>query len=310
MPRLLDLAHVEPRVRAARIADGTFAEHRRGLCMLVPSTDDAYIDTVLAEARAVLAVSKGDLWFSHVTAALLYGAWVFNVPALVHVTHVFHPHIAEESEPMLRRHHTPLPGRDRAVLGGVPVTSIERTLVDCIRSLPPASALTVCDSLFRLGADPWTVSRIMTESRGKRGIVQARWILSVCDPRSASPGESVARYAALDDGLPRPACQLEVATPTGEFFLDLAWVDVRFALEFDGAVKYSGGEYGDPDEVRRAEARRQRALEKAGWIVLRVTWDDLADLVALGRRIRDAYRVAARRRADRQGIEPVAAWSG
>lgn len=299
VPARIDVSLAGTTAVARRLEDGTFRRVRPGVYLSTAEGDgEGYLDRLLAEVRGVRERASGELWFSHSTAALLQGAWLYDVPELVHLTHEFHPHVAREGEPLIRRHHTSLPHRDRDHVDGIPVTSIERTLVDCVRTLLPASALVVADSLFRLGADPWAVSRIVDESRGKRGVVQARRILELCDPRSCSPGESAARMAAADDGLPRPECQVEVATVDGVFFVDFGWEDVRLAVEFDGAVKYSGGEYGDPERVRRLEAARQRAFEDAGWIVVRVRWDELSDPLALGLRIRRAYeRARYRRRA-------------
>lgn len=87
----------------------------------------------------------------------------------------------------MRRHVTTLRPQERTTVHGVPVTSPERTLVDCLRTLQPAGALVVADSLFRLGAEPAEVSRIMSASAGKRGMLQARRLLDLCDPRSGSP---------------------------------------------------------------------------------------------------------------------------
>ncbi|AEG42949.1 hypothetical protein [Isoptericola variabilis] len=303
VPEPIDLSLVSTTAVARRVQDGTFQRVRPGvyLSSAEPPSDSGYVDRLLAEVRGVNERASGRFWFSHATAALLHGGWLYDVPELVHVTHTFHPHVARDDEPRLRRHHTTLPERDRAEVGGIPVTSIERTLVDCARSLQPTSAVVAADSLFRLGADPAIVSRIMSESTGKRGIVQARRTLEVCDPRSGSPGESASRVVAVDDGLPRPECQIEVATVDGTFFVDFGWEDVRLAVEFDGAVKYSGGEYGDPDRVRYLEAVRQRALEAAGWIVIRVRWEELADPLALGLRIRREYERARYRRRARDG---------
>ena len=253
-----------------------------------PGHDDALLELVgrLAGSAAT------PLWFSHDTAAMLHGAWTYRTPPLVHVTREANPHVDEGHEPSVRRHHTPMPPQDRASVRGVPVTSLARTLVDCIRTLPRDGALVACDSMFRRGADPGEVSRIMSASRGKRGVVQAREILDLCDPRSGSPGESVVRLAASDVGLPRPECQLEVPTARGTYYVDLGWEDVRLAVEFDGELKYED----HPEEVRRTEAARQRALEDAGWIVVRVRWEDLGDPEALEHLLRGAY-LAARRRS-------------
>lgn len=257
--------------------------------VVVPPTHE---EAILALVREVTEGTAAPLWFSHETAAMLHGAWTVRTPQLVHVTREWNPHVDGEGEPLVRRHHTPMPPQDRADVRGVPVTSLARTLVDCIRILPRDGALVACDSMFRRGADPGEVSRIMSASRGKRGVVQAREILDLCDPRSGSPGESVVRLAASDVGLPRPECQLEVPTARGTYYVDLGWEDVRLAVEFDGELKYED----HPEEVRRTEAARQRALEDAGWIVVRVRWEDLGDPEALEHLLRGAY-LAARRRS-------------
>jgi len=249
-------------------------------------------DVLLRLVGGLVAGAETPFWFSHETAAMLHGAWTYRTPQLIHVTREANPHVDEEHEPAVRRHHTPMPTGERAAVRGTPVTSLARTLVDCIRTLPRDGALVACDSLFRLGAEPWEVSRIVSASRGKRGVVQAREVLDLCDPRSGSPGETITRLAAADVGLPRPECQLEVPTARGTFFVDLGWDDVRLAVEFDGDLKY----VDDPEAARAAEAARQQALEAAGWTVVRVRWDDLADVEALEHRLRRAY-LAARRRA-------------
>jgi hypothetical protein len=297
VPPALDLSRWDRSLVQERVERGVVERVRSRVYLPLPDGGArAYEESILAEVRGLVNGTRAPFWFSHATAALLHGAWSYNTPMLVHLTQPTNPHVARDDEPMVRRHHTALPPSDRTDVDGVPVTSLERTLVDCIRTLPRASAVVACDSLFRLGADPWAVSRIVSESRGKRGVVQARQVLDLSDPRAASPGEVVTRLVAIDAGLPRPECQVEVSTAVGTFFVDLGWEHVRVAVEFDGEVKYSGGEYGRPDVVRRAEAERQRALEAAGWIVIRVRWADLDDPIALERRIRDAYYAAIGRR--------------
>ncbi|MCK0118431.1 hypothetical protein MWU57_15465 [Isoptericola sp. S6320L] len=300
-PPALDITHTDGEALSRHVAQGRI--ERLGRSLYIESCDataggdhEQYEQSIMREVRRVLAHGGGSAWFSHSTAALLHGAWTYRVPRLVHVTHAVNPHVDSDEASIVRRHHTSLPQRDRDRVSGVPVTTKERTLVDCVRTLPTAAALVVCDSLFRCGADPRQVDLLMSTSKGKRGIVQARRILELCDPRAGSPGESVARLAAVDAGLPRPECQIEAPTRSGTYYVDLGWEDLKVAVEFDGDVKYSGGEYGDPEAARRAELARQRALEQEGWIVIRVRWEDLADLDELGARVRAAYWAALRRR--------------
>ncbi|MFJ4107136.1 hypothetical protein [Oerskovia enterophila] len=249
---------------------------------------------VLASVRGVVERLTTSYWLSHETAALLWGCWTWRLGRLVHVTQLANPSVRRDSDPATRRHWTALPERDRHDLDGIPVTSLERTVVDCARSLRPSSALVVADSALRLGADVRLLDQILDESAGKRGVIQARQVLQLADARSESPGETLVRWFALDAGLPPLVPQLSVTTWRGEFRLDLAWPELRVGLEFDGVVKYTGG-MGDPAGRLLAEKKREDALREAGWTILRVTWEDLKDPERLVGRLRAARRLARER---------------
>ncbi len=162
-------------------------------------------------------------------------------------------------------------------------------MVDCARTLCPDSGLVVADSALRLGASRAGLERIVAAAAGKRGIVQARSVLALADERSESPGETLVRYAAHRAGAPPPTPQLSVPTSAGTFRLDLAWPDVCVGVEFDGAIKYSD-EFGDPVQRLLAEKRRHDALVDAGWWIVRVSWEELHDLEALGTKLLRARR--------------------
>ncbi|WP_157257368.1 MULTISPECIES: hypothetical protein [unclassified Oerskovia] len=249
---------------------------------------------VLASVRGVVERLATSYWLSHETAALLWGCWTWRLGRLVHVTQLANPSVRRDSDPATRRHWTALPERDRHDLDGIPVTSLERTVVDCARSLRPSSALVVADSALRLGADVRLLDQILDESAGKRGVIQARQVLQLADARSESPGETLVRWFALDAGLPPLVPQFCVKTWRGEFRLDLAWPELRVGLEFDGVVKYAGG-MGDPAGRLLAEKKREDALREAGWTILRVTWEDLKDPERLVGRLRAARRLARER---------------
>lgn len=66
--------------------------------------------------------------------------------------------------------------------------------------------------------------------------------------------------------------------------MDLGWRREQVAVEFDGRGKYGA----DADAVVRAftdERRRQAAIEDEGWLVIRVTWPDLARPAEVAARI-------------------------
>ncbi|WP_460748221.1 hypothetical protein [Myceligenerans cantabricum] len=251
--------------------------------------------TVPAEASGAIAVEHEvmtriaateqrlttSFWFSHTSAALLWGAWTWRLDKQVHVIQL-HPEATRRGD-WLIRHRPRLPERDREVVGGLSVTSRERTIVDCACWLKPQQAAVVVDSLLGAGADRGRVDEIMQTRR--RGSRQARAILGVCDGRVESLGESRLRWILVEQGLPVPEVAIRVDTWAGPRWVDVGWPDLKVGLEFDGAIKYSGA-FGDPTAILMAEKERHDALVEAGWTILRVTWKDLADPARLLARIR------------------------
>ncbi|CAM3806381.1 hypothetical protein [Isoptericola cucumis] len=251
---------------------------------------------MLALAAAVAESLRTDYWFSHETAALLHGLAVYRLSDRVHVTHAWKPPAPAGRDDRLVRHPIRLPERDRTVVDARPVTTLERTTIDCARWLPGVQALVVADSALRAGADLAVVREVLAEASGRPGVRQARRVVELADVRAESPGESVVRWYLDEAGIDAPRLAVEVQTWRGQAWIDLGWPELRVGIEFDGAVKYSGGEYGDPRERLLAEKRRHDALTEAGWILLRLTWQDLADPDRLIRRVRRALADAGRRR--------------
>ncbi|UPL16660.1 endonuclease domain-containing protein [Microbacterium aurugineum] len=98
-----------------------------------------------------------------------------------------------------------------------------------------------------------------------------------------SPKETETRMLLVDAGLPEPEIQ-HVVRAAGRAIarVDLAYPQWRIAIE------YEGDGHRTSREQWRTDIRRQRDLEAAGWIVIRVTELDLRDggaaLVSLIRR--------------------------
>lgn len=204
---------------------------------------------MLATAAAVASSLSTDYWLSHETAALLHGLAVYRLREEVHVTHEWKPPARDKAAIPLVRHAIPLPERDRTVVRGRPVTTLERTLVDCARWLPGSRALVVADSALRAGVDQEVVREILAEAAGRQGVRQARSIVELADPRAESPGESIVRWLVHEAHLGAPELAVEAETWRGTYWIDLGWPDLRIGIEFDGAVKYSGGGYGIPSSV-------------------------------------------------------------
>lgn len=85
-----------------------------------------------------------------------------------------------------------------------------------------------------------------------------------------SPKESETRLMLVDAGLPEPVVQFE-ERENGRLIarIDLAYPELKIAIEYEG-----DGHRTDKAQWRR-DIARQRELESRGWIVVRLTQDDL-----------------------------------
>ncbi len=159
----------------------------------------------------------------------------------------------------------PLAAHDVMEVGGVLVTTPERTALDCARYLSPPMALAVLDRMARLGlVDPEVLAVRIEEFKGDRGVGQARYLIVHVEADAESYGESWFRLRLLDAGFPRPDVQIWVPEERpGALRLDLGWEGLRRAGEYDGEEFHSSPEQRDADD-----ARRERLEREFGWRVL------------------------------------------
>jgi hypothetical protein len=241
----------------------------------------------LARIRAVAAQTRLDAWFSHTSAAVVWGCPVLHLAGDVHVIQRSHP--GQRKDDCLVRHVGVLDAADRAVVDGLRVTGLARTLIDCASVLPERDGLVVADAALRLGADPDRVDALLRSRAGGRGVVRARAVLALADARAESAGETLARWEMHRAGLPAPDLQVPVRTRRCWRYVDLGWPAQRVGLEFDGRIKYTGevGVGGVPALL--AEKERQEELEEEGWRLVRASWRDVhTEGAALALRVRRA----------------------
>jgi hypothetical protein len=156
---------------------------------------------------------------------------------------------------------------DVARVGGVPVTTVERTALDLARTGPPHMALAALDALAHAGlVDVGRLAGRLDEWRGQRGVAQARRLVAWCEPLTESFGESWLRLRLLDAGFPRPTAQISVRRDGREVYrLDLGWPRRRLAVEYDGL-----DHHGTDALHARDLVRRQQLAREWGWEVLGV----------------------------------------
>lgn len=243
--------------------------------------------------HAADAMLTGQHWFSHESAALLFGWPTLRLPERLHVTQEIRPGSGRASD-LIRHHHT-LPATDRARVAGVPVTCPTRTAADCAMALDELEALVILDAALRKGVDRAELERRFTRLAGHRGVRRARQALALARPLAESPGETITRYRFHQLGWPEPQLQIPVQTPNGTYFLDMGWPQIRLGVEYDGEVKYRELAKGDPGTVVIKEKRRGDDIDGTGWTLTRVMKDNVSTATALGVHMQPHFQRARRR---------------
>lgn len=162
----------------------------------------------------------------------------------------------------------PLLESDVIELSGIWVTTPARTAADLARLLPRPDALAALDVLMGLPEmSRELVAGVLGRFTRYRGVIQARELVDLADPRSESPQESRARLRCVDAGFPCPEPQIDVFDETGDLLarLDMGWRELLKAVEFDGDEGHS-----TPAQQAHDQARRER-VERRGWGLAVVT---------------------------------------
>lgn len=305
MAEILIAREHPPHELRAGAREGELERLRRGAYRTVPDGEtparspraSAARHRALDTVRAVHAQLRARHWFSHDTAVLLHGLPVWRLPTVVHVTQDYRASSRAAAD--LRRHVLPVPPEHRRLVRSLPTTSLERTVADCVTTMPALDGLVVADAALRRGLDLAETRRLVaTRYRGRaRGLL----VLDLADPGAETAWESWLRYVALWRGLPRPTTQVPVTTRLGAFRVDLGWPEHHVLAEYDGLVKYRTGGLGgdhDPDALRIDEKRRGDAIAEAtGVIPVRVTSKDASRPEAVAARLLARFPAQVQRAA-------------
>ncbi|MFW0784245.1 DUF559 domain-containing protein [Gordonia sp. CPCC 206044] len=166
-----------------------------------------------------------------------------------------------------RVRRTDLQPDDVTEIDGIPVTNAIRTAFDIGRIAPDWYALGLLDSLFRAtGFCRDELAQYARRYPGHRGVRQLRNLIPLIDDLAESPPESWVRLIVVKADLPLPRLQVEVADDTGHVFarIDLAYEELKIAIEYDGE------EFHSTEEQRARDAARDAKLRAMGWIVIRL----------------------------------------
>jgi very-short-patch-repair endonuclease len=157
---------------------------------------------------------------------------------------------------------------DRAIVDGIPVTSVARTLVDLAdvlteKRLADAVHEAEVQRLFDLNQ----VNQVLDRLPGRRGRHKLRRVLAAygdIQPSTRNRAERHVFQMCNEHGLPRP----QVNTWIGAHEVDFYWPDAALVLEFDGEATHL------THRAFHADRARDRALAARGIHVVRATARD------------------------------------
>lgn len=224
---------------------------------------------------------------SHRSAAALWGLGIHHHPT---------PEIV-----VSRHNHSVVPGvrvhlttqwslRDETVIRGIPVTGINRTLLDCGAVVTVRRLERLMESAIRQRLTTWpdmarTLSR--HSRKGRDGCGKLRTLLEMRLGDQTVPLSDFSRLVAnllADNGLPEPVLEHRIYAADGSFVMqaDLAWPLRKKAWELDGLAFHFGRTERERDNRKRNRAKAE------GWNIQEILWsmyvDDPKGLVELCRR--------------------------
>jgi predicted transcriptional regulator of viral defense system len=178
---------------------------------------------------AVLAVGPGAL-LSYYSAGWLWGIWRGS-PKPIHVT-AFVPRHHAAPKGITRHRARNLVEADRALVVGIPVTSIARTIFDLawkLRGDQVARVLAQAEDLGLLDLDE--LYPVIERNRGHHGAKRLRHALATYERPIYSRSDFERRFVAhlVGAGLPRPATGWNEVG----YELDVYWPELRFGVELD-----------------------------------------------------------------------------
>ena len=228
-------------------------------------------DRAIIQHIAVLKTTLHPI-LSHHSAAMWWGAPMRSFPQRVH--------LSTASISGYQRFGVNVHSNRKAVCSqamfhsGFLTLSPLQTIVDCALTLPRVEALCIAhDFLHRnLCALDEAVAELLAP--GPYGAAMKRTIAERLTPFCESPGETLFWDFLHEKKFVLPSQQVELYTGRRKYRPDFVWKDLRIIVEFDGEMKYSGV-YGKAQDIIREEHLRQRDLERAGWKVLRVSWNEI-----------------------------------
>lgn len=255
------LQRISPRTLSAWVTGGRLVRLAPGV-LAVPGAARRW------RVRVAAALSRRDAVASHGTALAL---WELVSPPAgpVHVT--VGDSRSGRGSPGIVRHRNPAAVADRRRVDGLPVTSVERAVVDSWGSAGPpsrdevrAAAIT---AVRRRLCRPADLARELDASTRLPGRAELADLVRLLADGCRSELEIWGCLRVLRaPGMPAFTQQRRVTVGRETFFLDAAYGDAMLAVEMDGAAWHGSS------RQRESDIRRDSLLATAGWQTLRFSY--------------------------------------
>lgn len=160
---------------------------------------------------------------------------------------------------------------DVTTFGLLTLTTPERTAADLVRRLDRVEGIVALDAMLhrRVVTMEKLLARAVDMSGRYGGAVFADAV-RLADAGAESPMETRLRMLFVDGGLPRPVAQFAICDRRGRFVGrgDLAYPEHLVCIEYEG-------DHHRERATFRRDIARVNAMQEAGWVVIRVTADDI-----------------------------------
>lgn len=229
----------------------------------------------LAKLSAGIARMKPQDILSHFSAATLWSLPEMSRDPQIHILR--HPN-ANRRRVGFTIHSDAINRSEIIEVSGLRVTSLERTIIDCAKLLPPAESLAVLDHGLAAGV-PLETLKVVAQ-RQARMPSNLTMLLRMAVNSSESPPESMMRYWMHRAGLADIETQFPIRALGKQYYVDCAVKRARLVAEYDGRIKYENPRALYDEKVR------EDAIRTLGWNFIRVTAADLRRPELLVRRFK------------------------
>lgn len=223
-------------------------------------------DSLVVRGRAALLRAPDHAQLSHETSAQL---WVPSWPRTSEIHLAFSRDVKSLGDG-IRTHRFTYP-MERWYRHGLPVTGPAMTFIHLAVRLDLVGLVCFGDRLVARDAispEELVLSAESWVGHGHRAAVTAARLVRA---RSESVPETQSRLLVVLAGLPEPVCNHPYLVGGIERYrLDLAWIEYKVALEYDGRW------HDEPEQRQKDEARRME-MRDAGWIIIVIRAEHLYD---------------------------------